>query len=454
MKKFLAILLITLIVVAGAAFGAAYYLYGRTPDKFVPYTYINGMDVSGLTAEEAENLLNENVRGKEFKFIYGNQAYTVPMNNVEFDYSVASTLESASIIDPLRGLLRIKKEYKVAMTPAGSESFLAEIAALPICNNEGKTPPQDAYVDLSNYAFRTVREQVGTEVDPARVMDVAFKNIADGSYTAELADADIVRLPALTVESEEFQQRLKYCKDNLNFRLDLVTGYDTTLITPQEIDEMVSFAGDEPKLNKDRIEKFITDYAGKHNEYNKDYDFATSTGSTVTVRGVTYGKVIDKEALTKDLKAALKAQKPASIEVNWAQMTYSGKDTIGNSYIEVSIDKQHVWCYKDGQLVVECDCVTGAPGHDTAKGVFIIQYVTGPTTLRGNNDDGTEYESPVNCFMPFYGGQGLHGSSGWRSKWGGTIYKTGGSHGCVNCPDAAAKKMADTVGYGYPVVIY
>ena len=74
--------------------------------------------------------------------------------------------------------------------------------------------------------------------------------------------------------------------------------------------------------------------------------------------------------------------------------------------------------------------------------------------MRGYNGDGTKYASPVNCFMPFYGGQGLHGSNGWRSQWGGEIYKTAGSHGCVNCPDAAARKMADTVSAGYPVVIY
>ena len=86
--------------------------------------------------------------------------------------------------------------------------------------------------------------------------------------------------------------------------------------------------------------------------------------------------------------------------------------------------------------------------------MFTVQYVTGPTTLRGSNDDGSKYESPVNCFIPFYGGQGFHGSNGWRSKWGGDIYKTSGSHGCVNCPDAAAKKIADNVSAGYPVVIY
>lgn len=454
MKRFLLILLALVLTVTGLTFGAAFYLYGRDQDRMLPYTVINGVDVSGLTAEEAEDKLYQNVRDQEFRFIYQNNTYSVPMDSLHFDYSVEPVLRSRTIIDPVRSLLRREKEYRIPMNPAASGEFLSEIRSLPFCNNEGKVPTEDAYVDLSDFEFRTVKEKIGTEVDPERVRDIALSKISNGMYAAHLTDQDIVVLPSLTVDSDEFRERLRYCKDNLSFRLECVIDGESTLLTPQDLDRMADYSKDKPKLKKKKIEEFATDLASGYNEYNRDYEFTTHGGRNISVHGVNYGKVIDKAGLIDKLSKALKKQESAEIEVKWAQTTYSGYDEIGDSYIEVSIDQQHVWCYKNGKLVVDCDCVTGAPGHDTSKGLFIILYVSGPTTLRGSNGDGSRYESPVNCFMPFYGGQGLHGSNGWRSRWGGNIYKTDGSHGCVNCPDAAARKMADTVGHGYPVVIY
>ncbi len=454
MKKFLLILLVSIIIIAGLTYGTAWYLYGRNPERMLPYTSINGINVSGLTAAEAERKLSGYVRGRPFTFKYDNDIYTVPMDSLDFDYSVRSVLESRTYIDPVRSLLRIEKEYKIPMNPAASEEFLAEISKLPLCDNRGKVPTEDAYVDLSDFQFRTVEEKIGTEVDPTRIRDIALSNITKGIFTATLTDDDIVVLPELVADSDEFRQRLKYCKDNLNFKLEYKIDGETVLITPKEVDKMVSYEKDKPVLKKKKIKSFATDVASFYNEYNENYVFTTHDDREISVRGVNYGKVIDKNGFIDDLSEALKKQKSKTIKINWAQTTYSGESEIGDSYIEISIAQQHVWCYKNGKLIESCDCVTGAPGHDTSRGLFIIQYVTGPTTLKGSNGDGTNYESPVNCFMPFYGGQGLHGSNGWRKKWGGTIYQTDGSHGCVNCPDSAAKKIADNVGYGYPVVIY
>ena len=454
MKKIVIALLISIIVITGLTFGAAWFMYGRNPDVFLPYTRINGIYVAGLTASEAEEKLSQSVKDRNFRFIYEDRSYSVSMKSLNFDHSAEPALESRTIIDPVRSLFRIRKDYKIPMNPVSSDEFLDDIKALPFCDNKGKEKTRDAYVDLSDTSFRVVKEQIGTEVDPERVRDIAFAKISDCQYTAKLTQDDIVRLPEITENSKELKERLEYCRDNLSFEIEVVTDGYPTMLTPEDIDKMADYSGDKPKLKKKKIEKFATKYASGYNEYNEDYRFITHSGRNISVKGVNYGKVLDKAALISDLKKALKKQKSKQIETSWAQTTYSGGTNIGNSYIEISIDAQHVWCYKNGNLVVDCDCVTGAPGHDTSKGLFIIQYVTGPTTLRGYNGDGTKYESPVNCFMPFYGGQGLHGSGGWRSKWGGSIYKTNGSHGCVNCPDKAAKKMADTVGYGYPVVIY
>ena len=37
----------------------------------------------------------------------------------------------------------------------------------------------------------------------------------------------------------------------------------------------------------------------------------------------------------------------------------SGDNDLGDVYVEISIDRQTMWCYKNGQVVVETPVVTG-----------------------------------------------------------------------------------------------
>ena len=55
--------------------------------------------------------------------------------------------------------------------------------------------------------------------------------------------------------------------------------------------------------------------------------------------------------------------------------------------------------------------------------------------------------------MPFYGDIGFHDAS-WRNTFGGDIYKTNGSRGCINMPHAAAKKMYEHIERGVAVFVY
>jgi lipoprotein-anchoring transpeptidase ErfK/SrfK len=55
--------------------------------------------------------------------------------------------------------------------------------------------------------------------------------------------------------------------------------------------------------------------------------------------------------------------------------------------------------------------------------------------------------------MPFYDGQGLHDAP-WRSEFGGTIYQTNGSHGCINLPADAAKVIYDNMEERMAIFLY
>jgi hypothetical protein len=66
---------------------------------------------------------------------------------------------------------------------------------------------------------------------------------------------------------------------------------------------------------------------------------------------------------------------------------------------------------------------------------------------------GDGYKSWVNFFIPFNGGIGFHDAS-WRSTFGGNIYLYSGSHGCINMPYSAAKKLYENVTLDEKVIVY
>lgn len=106
--------------------------------------------------------------------------------------------------------------------------------------------------------------------------------------------------------------------------------------------------------------------------------------------------------------------------------------------------------YKNGSLVVQGDVVTGNVSENdaTPAGVYRLKYKERNATLKGQG-----YSSPVSYWMPFNGGIGIHDAN-WRSVFGGEIYKTGGSHGCVNSPYDLAKTVFENIDAGTPVVCY
>ena len=138
---------------------------------------------------------------------------------------------------------------------------------------------------------------------------------------------------------------------------------------------------------------------------------------------------------------------PVWLEGAWTR----GDNDIGDTYVEIDYTNQRMWYYKDGVLLVETPVVTGNVSADTAspEGVFC---------LVGKEEDavlvGEDYKTPVEYWMPFYGGVGIHDADSWRTSYGGDIYLWSGSHGCINTPTAQAAIIFQNIEVGTPIVCY
>ena len=126
--------------------------------------------------------------------------------------------------------------------------------------------------------------------------------------------------------------------------------------------------------------------------------------------------------------------------------------------MEISIANQRMWYYKDGKLLVDTPIVSGcvANGHATPSGgVWKINYKASPYVMKGEimANGEREYETPCDYWLPFNGGIGIHDLAS-RTAFGGSIYKTNGSHGCINTPYENVQTIYRNITAGTPVVVW
>ena len=124
------------------------------------------------------------------------------------------------------------------------------------------------------------------------------------------------------------------------------------------------------------------------------------------------------------------------------------------TWIEINIKTQTLRMYVNNKLYVKTPVVTGNVGdRHTSKGTHSVLEKTAHRELKGSYGSQT-WDVTVNYWLKFTSdSQGIHDST-WRSAYGGNIYKTNGSHGCVNTPLGAMRKIFKKAHVGTPVIVY
>ena len=129
----------------------------------------------------------------------------------------------------------------------------------------------------------------------------------------------------------------------------------------------------------------------------------------------------------------------------------------------VDISDQIAYLYEGRDLIISTPVVTGRPSNPTTKGLHKVWHISEDRYLKG-----ADYEVYVDYFDAFCGGIGFHDaeyhthydkngkklySHGWRGQFGGNLYKTSGSHGCVNMPHDAAEVFYNNLEIGDKVLV-
>ena len=206
-------------------------------------------------------------------------------------------------------------------------------------------------------------------------------------------------------------------------------------------------------VDEGAVQAWVEALAADYDTCGTEKQFAATRGDTVAVKYSTYGTKLDVEAEKAYLLEALGADGtgtelhvPAYIQEGYVR----GLDDIGDTYIEIDMTEQKMYYYADGQLELETDVVTGNTGlgRGTPEGINFIYAKQRNQILRG-----ADYESFVKYWVPVKGNIGIHDAS-WRSRFGGQIYQTGGSHGCINTPTSVMSQLYEMAEIGTPVIMF
>ncbi|MBQ3407327.1 MAG: L,D-transpeptidase [Lachnospiraceae bacterium] len=440
-------------------------------DKFMIGTYVNGNDVSGQTVEEVEEDIRarvEDTYSLTLTFRDGEKE-TITPEQIGYRYVSTGEVEQAmKDQNPLTWVLRNMGqtvEIDVPENHTFDEAKLAEVVkAMPEFQVENVVTPTNADLNITDKKeFEIVPETQGNAPIADAILPTLNEMVTNSVMEGSLTDIKgSYETPTVTADNQD----LIYQCDNLNKFLSTKITYKLPKDVTKTIDRGMLIDWITRQDNgyyylddatiRDNCAKYVAGIAAEVDERHTSIPFPSTNSGTINLSCAEYGHVVDQpgetEALFKELKECTSEEKEPLYSLN--------KDVdarFGGTYVEADLSNQHVYYYENGQLVLDTPCVSGTKydsSRHTVLGLYSIYYKQRNRTLRGPMVNGApSYTSFVNFWMPFYRGYGLHDAS-WRGSFGGTIYYSSGSHGCINLPYNAAATLYEHTEVGTPVIVF
>ena len=356
---------------------------------------------------------------------------------------------------PVMMLAQMFGEGDSALETTYDDSLVTDaVAGLACMQKENMIAPENAKVILTDDGASVQTEIYGTTLDREKTEEAVRTALNTGSTQIDLDDLGLYKNPKVYSSDLSLMSDAMALNKILGAKVLLRFGNRTEVINSEVISKMLDKRGSSYELNEEKLRSYVGGLADKYDTLQKERLFYTSIGTKITLeegRG-DYGWQLDQDATYEKLLEAIRDQKKTTIDPVYTQEAFCrDKNDIGETYVEISLTNQTLWFYKYGKLVVETPVVTGNPyaGHETPSGgVWSLKGRMRNQTLSGQG-----YNSPVDYWMPFNGGVGIHDMQS-RAWFGGSIYLGSGSHGCINTPLAAVKLIYDQIEEGVPVIVY
>lgn len=455
-------------IIAGSIVGGLLVIYLGIAAFFIGHffinTTINGKDFSGRSVADVEEYLKEQVKDYELELIeLDNASDVIKGADISLVYREDSSVEDelkkqnpilwiTSLFSKTSQNVNIKVDYD-------EEALEDKIQSIKAVTQE-QTEPASAYPKFDGDSFVVEPEVYGTAVNMEVLSEKIKEHITEFDPTLDMLEEECYKLPKYTSESPEVQDACdtmnQYCKASITYPMTENVVVDKNLIsTWLTYDENMQVT-----FNEDAVREWMRNFGATYDTVGTTRSITSPNGKTVEVSGGTYGWSIDEETEAQNLINSIKNGEVTTREPAYAQTaaSHSAQDW-GTTFIEVDLSAQHMWYIVDGSVAFQADVVTGLPTPDraTPAGVYSILYTERNATLVGEKDPATGepiYRTPVAYWMPFtWQGHGFHDAT-WQPGFGGNLYQSLGSHGCVNMSYSDAGTLFGMISAGTPVVLH
>ena len=317
-----------------------------------------------------------------------------------------------------------------------------------------------SYLMRDEDGFGVVYGSSGGRLDKHKFADYVMTELMNGNFEIRLSESDAF------LTQDEYNLELEHLADDgnriLSQQIYLHSGADGGF--PEVSFQLPSFLIRAAlKFDLDTLSyhidfsvltEYVSSLAKEYNVASTVSYFTTEDGTQIEIPGkTTLGRTLDQVSLVESLSAMILSGDGGTIDFLWKDFSAFDKDV--DTYIEISLEKQHMWMFLDGELFVDTPVTTGASanGMETPSGFFNVVLLQPDFTMTGPG-----YEAHCDYFIRVTkGGVGIHDAS-WRSEYGDAGYTENGSHGCINTPYDAVKTMYDALDemddYHVPVIIY
>lgn len=432
------------------------YLLGLFTFSIITYprTTVHGASRGFMRKEEALN----SEGSSSIEIVNERSAKTATLTSANIDYTQrikpGEKIRQNAFIWPIGIFMAYdyEPEYEISYSRQKLEDFVASSEI------DGNRPPEDARLEFVNGKYEIIPEIEGDMLNK----ELAVEKVLNGFLTGEdeLVLEDVYLEPVARAEDPNFIAKVEELNKLAAISISFDVGDDIIKIDGEDILDLYAYDGEDFIPIRDQVYEFVRQLAIEYDTYGEDTvrPFTTTNGDKIEVVGGIYGWLMDVDATTDLAMEALQKREATTIIPEYIEEgLVRGKDDLGDTYIELSLDNQYLWFYKDGELVAETAVVTGDPsrGVATPTGVDKIWSKERDRSLVGIVPEGTsDYSAKVDYWMPInWSDVGIHNST-WRTDYGGSIYQGSGSYGCVNLPTTAAGEIFENVELNTPVVIY
>lgn len=460
-KKTVALIVAVAVVFAGVGIGYGTGVF--TPAVFPKGTTLHGVSVSEQSVQEAEQTLLRAADNYQLtvRFAQGTRTFTARelgltvdqerlkqlVQGTQGDGDTSQTQESGSVFTCDTELEEQLQDLPERTAQADQENRDAQ---LTYDQSSGTFVIQEESVggaidtDALTQAVQTAAERLQPELD-------AVDEGLYGGETVRRGDDESLN-QALNQANQMLQTDVTYV-----YQVERKNVYGEERLNQDVVKNWltVSADGKSVQIDQEKVDNYATELARVYSvKEATNARFVTTDGDYVEVEAPLTGESVDVAALKADILDAIQTGATGQRQAPYRATRTGEPDTtdLGGTYVEVDLDKQHLYLYVDGEKRAEGDICSGsvADGCATPGGLYTIDNKDYDRYLVGEG-----YRDWVHYFMPFNGGIGLHDST-WREadEYGGDVYLASGSHGCINMPLELVETVDQYIDVGDYVILY